>query len=125
MSEFDDGSAPERNRVLSKMLSWQDDDIEDLYGLLAVYYGMVRFIDDALGQILDALERTDLRRRTIVVFCSDHGDFMGEHGMQCKGGVFYDCLTRVPLIVSWPGQIPAGIRDDSMVNLIDVVADAA
>jgi len=35
---------------------------------------------------------------------SDHGDFMGEHGQQCKGGAFYDCLTRVPLIVSWPGQ---------------------
>jgi len=124
--EFSDGSAPERNRVLSKILAWRDDDGEglyedDLYGLLAVYYGMVRFIDDALGQILDALEETGLRRNTIVVFCSDHGDFMGEHGMQCKGGVFYDCLTRVPLIVSWPEVIPSGVRDTSMVNLIDVV----
>ena len=45
---------------------------------------------------------------------------MGEHRMQCKGGVFYDCLTHVPLIVSWPGQIPSDKRDDSMVNLIDV-----
>jgi arylsulfatase A-like enzyme len=46
---------------------------------------------------------------------------MGEHAMQCKGGVFYDCLTRVPLIVSWPGQVAASERDHSMVNLIDVV----
>ena len=46
---------------------------------------------------------------------------MGEHGMTCKGGVFYDCLTRVPLIVSWPGQVSSGLRDASMVNLIDVV----
>ena len=41
--------------------------------------------------------------------------------MQCKGGVFYDSLTRVPLIVSWPGQITAGVRDQSMANLIDIV----
>jgi arylsulfatase A-like enzyme len=88
---------------------------------MGAYYGMVRFLDDGLGQILDALERLQLRENTIVVFCSDHGDFMGEHGMTCKGGVFYDCLTRVPLIVSWPGQVSSGLRDASMVNLIDVV----
>ena len=41
--------------------------------------------------------------------------------MTCKGGVFYDCLTRVPLIVSWPGKVKAGARDGSMANLIDVV----
>ncbi|OUC06973.1 hypothetical protein RY27_17745 [Litorilinea aerophila] len=119
--EFDDPRAPERNRVLYQMLGVRQDRLEDLYGLMAVYYGMVRFIDDAVGQILDALEALGLREKTIVVFCSDHGDFMGEHAMQCKGGVFYDCLTRVPLLISWPGQIPAGRRDDSLVNLVDVL----
>jgi choline-sulfatase len=88
---------------------------------MSVYYGMVRFVDDGLKQILNALENLGLREKTIVVFCSDHGDFMGEHGMQCKGGVFYDCLTRVPLIISWPGHIISGARDNSMVSLIDVV----
>jgi len=114
-------SAPERNRVLYEMLGFTDDAIEDVYGLLSVYYGMVRFIDDAVGQIIAALDALDLRKNTIVVFLSDHGDFMGEHRMQCKGGVFYDCLTRVPLIMSYPGVIPAGKRDDSMANLVDVV----
>jgi arylsulfatase A-like enzyme len=118
--EFSDGRSPERNRVLYQMLGVTNDAIEDVYGLMAVYYGMVRFIDDALGQILDAVAGLGLRDNTIVAFCSDHGDFMGEHAMQCKGGVFYDCLTRVPLIVAWPGQIPAGRRDASMVSLIDV-----
>ena len=118
--EFADPHAPERNRILYHMLGMEDVPLEQVYGLLAVYYGMVRFIDDALGQILDALAQLDLRRRTIVVFCSDHGDFMGEHRMQCKGGAFYDCLTRVPLIVSWPGQIAGGQVDASLVNLIDV-----
>ncbi len=119
--EFLDGTAPERNRVLYNILNWREDDILDVYGVMGAYYGMVRFLDDGLGQILDALERFNLRDNTIVVFCSDHGDFMGEHGMTCKGGVFYDCLTRVPLIVSWPGHIAGGLRDASMVNLIDVV----
>jgi len=121
-NEFDD-HAPERNRVMHQILGFDNGDIPlaQVYGVLAAYYGMVRFIDDGLGQILDALERLGLREKTIVVFCSDHGDFAGEHQMQGKGGVFYDCLTRVPLIVSWPGHIPAGQRDGSMVNLIDIV----
>jgi arylsulfatase A-like enzyme len=118
--EFDDPRAPERNRVLYRMLGMAEDRIEDVFGLMAVYYGMVRFIDDALGQILAALERLELRQKTIVVFCSDHGDFMGEHRMQCKGGVFYDCLTRIPLLLAWPGHLPGGVVDESMVNLVDV-----
>jgi len=119
--EFSDGTAPERNRVLYEMLGVRSEEIDDLRELLAAYYGMVRFLDDGVGQILDALERTGLRENTIVVFCSDHGDLMGEHRMQCKGGIFYDALVRVPLIVSWPGHLPQSERDSSMVNLIDVV----
>ena len=117
--EFDD--APERNRVLYHMLGMEDDSSEDIYGYLAAYYGNVRFLDDGVGQILDALDRLDLRESTIVVFCADHGDLSGEHNMNCKGGVFYDALTRIPLIVSWPGQIGQGLMDESMVSLIDVV----
>jgi arylsulfatase A-like enzyme len=118
--EFD-ASAPERNRVLYEMLNWHNDPPNEIMELLAVYYGMVRFIDDGVGQILDTLERLGLREKTIVVFCSDHGDFMGEHGMQCKGGVFYDCLTHVPLVVAWPGHAPANVEDGSVVNLVDIV----
>jgi arylsulfatase A-like enzyme len=117
--EFNGG--PERNRVLRQMLGISDDPVEDIYGALGVYYGMVRFVDDGLQQILDALDRLELRQRTIVVFCADHGDFAGEHGLMRKGGVFFDCLTRVPLIISWPGHIPAGQIDESMANLVDVV----
>jgi len=113
--------APERNVVLHEMLGLRGDDPADVRGLMAAYYGMVAAVDDGVGQILDALDGLGLSRNTIVVYCSDHGDFMGEHGMQCKGGVFYDCLTRVPLILSWPGQVPEGRRDPSPVSLIDVV----
>ncbi|MBT4500427.1 MAG: sulfatase-like hydrolase/transferase [Gemmatimonadetes bacterium] len=119
--EFAGEEVPERNRVLYEMLGMEEDALDDVCGVMGVYHGMVRFIDDGLGQILDALERLGLREDTIVVFCADHGDFMGEHRMACKGGVFYDCLTRVPLILSWPGQVAEGERDGSLVNLVDVV----
>lgn len=114
-------NAPERNKVLYGMLGLSEDSEEDIYKVLGVYYGMIRFIDDEIGKIIDSLEKLDLKDNTIVVFCSDHGDFMAEHKMIAKGGVFYDCLTRIPMIVSWPGHVPCGKIDCSMVNLIDVV----
>ncbi|MBO2944388.1 sulfatase-like hydrolase/transferase [Paenibacillus sp. F411] len=113
--------APERNRVLYDILRIDQESEEDVYAALGAYYGMIQFIDDELGRIMEALERLQLRDDTIVVFCSDHGDFAGEHGMIDKGGVFYDCLTRVPLIVSWPGHVPQGVRETSPVSLLDIV----
>ncbi len=119
--EYTDGTAPERNRVLHAMLGVEDDPIEHVKGCVGVYHGMVRFLDDGVGQILDALDRLGLRENTIVIFCADHGDFSGEHAQIAKGGAFYDCLTRVPLIASWPGQIPQGVVDESCVNLTDII----
>ncbi len=113
--------APERNQVLHAIMGMEADDPTDVYGVLSVYYANVRFIDDGIARILAALERLGLRENTIVVFCSDHGDFAGEHAMMVKGGVFYDALTRVPLIVSCPGLVPTGVVERSMANLVDVV----
>ena len=120
--EFDDpDTVPERNRILHRILGVGADPHEEVLALLGIYYGMIRFLDDGLAQITGALDRLGLRQDTIVVYCSDHGDFMGEHGMQNKGGLFYDCLTHVPLVLSWPGQVAGGVREDSPVNLIDIV----
>ncbi len=119
--EFAGPEVPERNRVLHEILGMEEDAPQDVYGVMAAYYGMTRFVDDGVGQILSALEALGLRENTIVVFCADHGDFMGEHRMACKGGVFYDCLTRVPLIVAWPGEIAGRRVERSMVNLVDIV----
>ncbi len=112
---------PERNRLLHEMLGVEEADTGHLRETMRVYYANLRFIDDAVGRIMHSLEENGQRERTIVVFCSDHGDFMGERRMTVKGGVFYDCLTRIPLIVSWPGRLPQNLRDDSPVSLVDVV----
>lgn len=120
--ELSDGTAPERNRVLYRMLGQRRDTQEDRRAVVSTYQAMVRFIDDGVGRILDKLDELGLCEDTIVVFTSDHGDFMGEHGMAVKGGVFYDCLTRVPLIISWPdGGLPQNVVDSSMVNTIDIL----
>ena len=114
--------APEVNRVLHSMMGLDNDDPEHIRGVISTYHAMTRFIDDDIGKILDKLQKLNMLDNTIIVFTADHGDFMGEHNMVVKGGVFYDCLTRVPLIISYPkGNLPTGAVDDSMVNTIDIL----
>lgn len=118
---YDMPGAPERNRVLRRLLDVSREDYAEQQRLLATYLAMVRFVDDGVEQIMRALDRGGLRESTVVVFLSDHGDFALEHGMARKGGAFYDCLTRVPLVVSWPGRLPVGVVDESLVSLVDVL----
>ena len=114
--------APEVNRVLYAMLGMDDDTEDDIRNLVSVHHAMTRLVDDGIGRILDKLQELELLEDTIIVFTADHGDFMAEHNMSVKGGVFYDCLTRVPLIVSYPkGDVPSGETDESMANTLDIV----
>ena len=113
--------SPERNRVLSKMMRWPDDKIDDLQELVTCYLASILHIDDAIGQVLDTLEDTDKINETAIIFCSDHGDFSGEHQMASKGGVFYDCLVRVPMLLAAPGAIEPSQVVNSPVCLTDVI----
>lgn len=117
----DDPSLPARHTILRSMLGAQQGDLDGLRQALAIYYAMVRFMDDGVGRVLAKLAERGLDRDTVVIFCSDHGDFSGEHRMMNKGGLFYDCLTRVPLVVSWPGHLPEGRRVAAPVSLLDIV----
>ena len=86
----------------------------------ALYYAMIELIDEQFGRLLDALDRTGQRDNTIVIFMSDHGEALGDHGLTHKGCRFFDGLTRVPLIWSWPGRFRSGLRSDALVELIDI-----
>ncbi len=86
--------------------------------MLAIYYGMITFIDDAVGRLLDALEQNGLMDNTLIMFTSDHGCFAGHLGMLGKTGGFYDSLMRIPLIVSGPG-VESGKTSSSMISNID------
>ena len=83
------------------------------------YYATISFVDAQLGRILDHLEATGLDKNTIVVFTSDHGYHMGEHGHWQKQTLFENA-TRIPLIISTPNLENKGLKSMSPVELIDI-----
>ena len=83
------------------------------------YYGLCTFLDRQVGTIIEALEDAGMAHNTIVVYTSDHGEMLGEHGMWWKS-TFYDGACRVPLIVSWPGRIEGGGSVSHNVSLMDI-----
>ncbi|MFK7818379.1 MAG: sulfatase, partial [Planctomycetaceae bacterium] len=87
----------------------------------AAYYAMCELIDDQVGRIMQTLEETDQRENTIVVFMSDHGEMLGDHGIYFKGPHFYDEAIRVPLIVSWPSRFQSGLKASGLTELVDLV----
>ena len=87
----------------------------------AGYYGLISYLDEKLGRLLDALEESGQLEDTVIVHLSDHGEMNGEHGLWRKS-VFYEASVRVPLQIAWPGQLPAGARIPQVVSLVDVVA---
>lgn len=82
------------------------------------YCGSIETIDDQVGLILETLERRDMLDSTIIVFTSDHGEMLGDHGLYSKF-VAYEPSLRVPLIVAGPG-IRGGQVSDALVELIDI-----
>jgi choline-sulfatase len=83
------------------------------------YYGSISYVDEGIGEVLDALRRTKLMDNTVVIFCSDHGDMIGERGLWYKMS-FYDGSSRVPLIMAGPG-IPRGHRVRSNCGQADIL----
>jgi arylsulfatase len=94
----------------------------DAKGAQARYYAMIAQIDDQFGRILKALEETGQRENTAIIFTSDHGESLGDHGLMYKGCRFYEGLVRVPLIFSWPGKFIQDSQNNSLVEMLDLSA---
>ena len=94
---------------------------EQLREMTANYYGMISFVDHHVGRILEGLKQAGLAENTLIVFASDHGDMLGDHGLYLKGPMFYEGVLRVPLIIAGPG-IPADHCIESPVSTIDLAA---
>lgn len=88
---------------------------------LAKYWAMIELIDDNVGRLLDTLDKTGQRDNTLVIFTSDHGNMVGHHGLMAKGCRFYEGLMRVPLIMSLPGTVKQNVKNDALVELVDIV----
>jgi len=94
---------------------------EQLRHLIANYYGMIALIDHNVGRVLLALEDLGLAGNTLVVFTSDHGDWLGDHGLILKGPMHYEGLLRVGCVMQGPG-VPAGKVVHDPVSTLDLPA---
>ncbi len=88
--------------------------------LMAHYYGYITYIDAQIGRLLAELDRLGLSDNTIVVYTTDHGEFMGGHGCIFKAYMMYDDLMRVPLIVRYPGVVPKDRTSRALACSVDL-----
>lgn len=85
----------------------------------AYYYACISFVDFQVGRILEALEAAGKLDNTMILFTSDHGEFLGDY--ECFGKrSFHDASARVPLLVSLPGVLPEDTRCDAPASLVDI-----
>jgi arylsulfatase A-like enzyme len=87
--------------------------------MTANYYGMISFVDEGVGRILDTLNTQGLTEDTIVIFTSDHGELLGDHGLYLKGPTHYEGLLRVGMVAAGPG-ISAGACVHEPVSTLDL-----
>ena len=87
---------------------------------MAIYYGMTSLMDHHIGRVLDCLDQRGLARDTLVVFSTDHGHFLGQHGLIAKAIHHYEDLLRIPFIVRYPGRVAAGASSEAIQNLVDL-----
>ena len=84
-----------------------------------LYYGLVEWMDNEIGKVLTALKNSASADNTVVIYTSDHGENMGEHGMWWKN-CGYDSASRIPLIVNWPARWAGGKRRTEVCSLVDL-----
>jgi len=85
----------------------------------AHYCGLVKCIDDGVGRILASLSNRGILDDTVIVFTTDHGDYMGEHGLYGKNQ-WYRTAYQIPFVVRWPKKIAAGTVIERFVTNVDV-----
>ncbi|MFO7797416.1 MAG: sulfatase-like hydrolase/transferase [Promethearchaeia archaeon] len=91
---------------------------KELRKFIAYTYGIITLLDDSIGQVLSAIEKLGYSENTIVVYTSDHGDFMGEHGMLFKGPAPFNGVLQVPMIWKVPKITKSSITD-SLISSVD------
>ncbi len=105
-------------KTYSRILPQTD---EQLREIIANTYGQLALIDHNVGRILIALQEEGLADNTLVIYSSDHGDWLGDHGLILKGPMHYDGLLNVPMIIAGPG-VPAGQVNDEPISTLDLGA---
>lgn len=86
----------------------------------AAYYAMIELIDHQFGRLIRTLDAMGQLDNTVIVFMSDHGELLGDHGLIYKGCRFFEGLVHVPLIVSWPERFHSELVSDALVEMVDI-----
>ena len=94
---------------------------EDMRECLANYYAMIENLDWNLGRVMDAFEANERFANTLCVYTSDHGDYMGSHGLLATKIEHHEESVRVPALFHWPQQIPATGAADGLFSLVDLM----
>lgn len=87
----------------------------------AYYYNMVKIIDQQMGRIMACLDERGLGENTLVLFTTDHGELLGDHGLWMKGPFHYEQLVCVPTLIRYPAAIPPGQRSEALFSHVDIV----
>ena len=111
-----DKKGAEIRKSYSRIAEQSDDQLREI---IANTYGQIALIDHNVGRILMALDEIGIADNTIVIYISDHGDWLGDHGLILKGPMHYDGLLRVPMIVRGP-NVPKGKKVDEPVSTLDL-----
>jgi arylsulfatase A-like enzyme len=96
-------------------------DSEQIKYMISNYYGLVKEIDDWVGEILKTLDENGLTDNTLVIFTSDHGEMLGSHGLREKN-VFYEESAHIPLLIRFPGEIEKNSIVDGYISNVDLFA---
>jgi arylsulfatase A-like enzyme len=97
---------------------------EELRGMRDAYDGTIAYLDDQLGILLREMSSRGELANTLVIITSDHGEEFGEHGWVSHGNGLYYPGLHVPLVISFPGRVPGGVRVSDGVTLRDLPATA-
>lgn len=122
------GSKDSRTDLPREKLGYTAPADYDARQVKACYYAMVEKLDHCLGELLAYLEGSGQLDNTMIIFTSDHGELLGDHGLIYKGCRFFEGLVHVPLLVWWPGKSVKGLQSNALVELVDLaptVLDAA
>ena len=118
------GQTGEMGRVRREYSRIEPQTDDQLRHMISNYYGMISLIDHNVGRVMTTLDELGLSEDTIVVFTSDHGEWLGDHGLILKGPMFYEGLLRIGMIVKGPG-VPAGKVVAAPVSTVDLAATFA
>ncbi|WP_343315053.1 sulfatase-like hydrolase/transferase [Brucella sp. BE17] len=94
--------------------------VYDAMKIKAAYFAMIELIDDMVGNLVETLRQSGQLDNTVIIFMSDHGEMLGDHGLLYKGCRFYEGLVHVPLVISCPSKILTGVVSDALVELVDL-----